>query len=601
MEPLISVQSIRAIEGSIIDSNTNVNQIINLKKILRDSNNPSNLRMAALNSLRRIFVAFLESGKFGMINTAIKGSDKLQEYRHWLIQQFNGYKSALSGLISVESEQFQAPAIRTFIEFVKREYYMSDSIPHFGRSTLNECMHALLYAKNEVSADILLMIRGEAFSFPDFLFHAMIALNDILCKLKDALKKGECNVEESEVVIRNALDILRVMQLPEESTPIDKKTFLVQALDDNGKGEGDSSDDDDSEDDEATRDKVAKELKAKAKKARAAAFAAGVGGSNNKRKLTGAEEGNSSNKRKKTKAEQMLSLAVYKKHFSKAWLSLLSMPLTTQQHKVILSHLRDHVIEYLPRPLLLADYLSNCYENKQSNEQQRKGTMGGAVSVLALESLLHLIITYNLDYPEFYPSLYRLCNIEVFTAKYRTKFMKLLTLALKSTNLPGYLVAAFIKRLAQLAIHAQSPAALFCISQITWLLRKHPQCMVLLHRVPTVTTGTVTATTEQYDPNEETDLVKCNALSSSLWELELLQSHQLHSVAVLAKALMSHVSTSSGSDAPHLQVEDFIEQSYSAIIEEELKNKRLKQQAALAYTQPNKLIAIGFNIDLSFF
>ena len=114
------------------------------------------------------------------------------------------------------------------------------------------------------------------------------------------------------------------------------------------------------------------------------------------------------------------------------------MPLTDAQHKIVLKHLPEHVIGVMTHPLLLADYLTESYER------------GSIVAILALESPFQLVVKFNLDYPKFFVSLYRLCTNEVFSAKYRGKFMKLLSMCLKSANMPAYLVASFAKRLSQL-------------------------------------------------------------------------------------------------------------------------------------------------------
>ena len=48
--------------------------------------------------------------------------------------------------------------------------------------------------------------------------------------------------------------------------------------------------------------------------------------------------------------------------------------------------------------------------------------------------------------------------------------------------LPAYLVAAFVKRLAQLALLAPPQAALTNLALIYNLLLRHPACVLLIHR-----------------------------------------------------------------------------------------------------------------------
>jgi U3 small nucleolar RNA-associated protein 19 len=238
------------------------------------------------------------------------------------------------------------------------------------------------------------------------------------------------------------------------------------------------------------------------------------------------------------------------------------------------------VISFMPRPLLLADYLTQSYR------------MGGSVAVLALESLFMLIVQYNLDYPDFFLSLYKLCTVEVFSAKYRQKFILLLFKSLHSANLPAYLVAAFAKRLAFLALHTPSHNSHYCVAQIIWLLRKHPQCQGLIHRLK--------GDGKTFDNSEESELDKSNALSSTLWEFLLLENHYLYNLATLATSLRNIKSTDNGKDGHHLSVEDFIGVSYSDLSELHDGGKKERINAALAYKKPLSLFLKDSILDTCF-
>lgn len=50
------------------------------------------------------------------------------------------------------------------------------------------------------------------------------------------------------------------------------------------------------------------------------------------------------------------------------------------------------------------------------------------------------------------------------------------------SHLPAYLVAAFAKRLARLALTAPPTALLILLPFIYNLIRRHPSCRVLLHK-----------------------------------------------------------------------------------------------------------------------
>ena len=126
-----------------------------------------------------------------------------------------------------------------------------------------------------------------------------------------------------------------------------------------------------------------------------------------------------------TRTEQVVDAPSHRKVFSRSWLALLALPLSRSQHKLVLKHLPDHVITQMSNPLLLADYLTRSYR------------VGGSTSVLALSSLFTLIVEHNLDYPEFFPSLYRLCTVDNFSAKYRASFMSLLSSLFEKCKLAG--------------------------------------------------------------------------------------------------------------------------------------------------------------------
>lgn len=80
--------------------------------------------------------------------------------------------------------------------------------------------------------------------------------------------------------------------------------------------------------------------------------------------------------------------------------------------------------------------------------------------------------------------------------------------------LPAQLVAAFIKRMARLGLSSPPASIVIIIPLIYNLLKRHPTCMQLIH-------GKADGdSSDSYDHAEE-DPMKCNALNSSLWELQV--------------------------------------------------------------------------------
>uniref|UniRef100_A0A8C6XWD1 Nucleolar complex associated 4 homolog n=1 Tax=Naja naja TaxID=35670 RepID=A0A8C6XWD1_NAJNA len=156
--------------------------------------------------------------------------------------------------------------------------------------------------------------------------------------------------------------------------------------------------------------------------------------------------------------------------FERMWLGFLKYKLPGSLYKKVLVILHDSILPHLNEPTLLMDFLTVAYD------------VGGAISLLALNGLFVLILQHNLEYPDFYTKLYSLLDPSIFHVKYRARFFRLLDLFLSSSHLPAYLVAAFAKRLSRLALTAPPDGLLIVIPFICNLLRRHPACLVLIHR-----------------------------------------------------------------------------------------------------------------------
>ncbi|CAH1233676.1 NOC4L [Branchiostoma lanceolatum] len=193
--------------------------------------------------------------------------------------------------------------------------------------------------------------------------------------------------------------------------------------------------------------------------------------------------------------------------FSNAWLSFLKNKLPTSLYKQVLLTLDQAVIPHMSSPKLLIDFLTQSYN------------IGGAISLLALNGLFTLIYKHNLDYPDFFKKLYALFEPSVFHVKYTARFFHLADIFLTSTHIPAYLAAAFIKRLSRLSLSAPVSSLQVVLVLISNLLRRHPNCQVLVHR-----SGGEGLGSDPYDANEP-DPAKCKAMDSSLWEVKSLQAH----------------------------------------------------------------------------
>lgn len=611
------IQYIRQLEKNIESNAKETNSIITIRKIIRNLEESKDVKVAAIHSLRRLFINFIEDGVFAQS----KQSEKKAVYTNWLKLQLNEFIESLLSIIATDPADVNgitvsALSIRTLLELVKREHMFLGTSPttptnptqsRFGASTFKALISTIVKSDSEVDADLLLMLREEVFSKHDCLFYSLLLAKDIIDEVKELTTKGQHSTTPSSssssssssdgkngplntvVVTKNLLDFLRMASMP---TAVDTDSFLMDQLDDTINSDGDAHSDYSSDEETALRrEEEALRPQGKDGKKRqrmealhasnallAAATQGDVDSRSQKKKGKGATHANKKKKKKSgmTVGEQVRHLSAYTKIFSQAWIGLLSLPLSQAQHKVILKHLPDHVMPVMVKPLLLADYLTASYD---------KGT--GVVSVLALESLFQLIVNYNLDHPKFFDSLYRMCNVEVFSAKYRHKFMRLLSQSLRSTNLPAYLVAAFVKRLAFLALHTPTPNTQFLIKQVAWLLQHHPQCQVLLHRPFSTSKTNDRSGSKSKSKSKSTDNAprffenyaassrrpeSSDALQSSLWELTVLEHHHLAEVATDARTVKENpLSTERGKGGQFNATEQHTDSTFLSLVERELQ------------------------------
>ena len=183
--------------------------------------------------------------------------------------------------------------------------------------------------------------------------------------------------------------------------------------------------------------------------------------------------------------------------------------------------------------------------------------VGGSTSLLSLSGLFYLIQQKNLDYPQFYQKLYSLLDPNTLHSKHRSRFFRLLNTFLASTHLPAALVASFVKRLARLSLFAPPSGIVVVVPCIYNLLKSHPSCTFMIHRISEVDHDEGM----RDDPfrQEQPDPMETDALESSLWEIEMLQSHYHPNVATIAK-IISEQFTKQAYDP-----EDFLDHSYGTV------------------------------------
>jgi len=209
-----------------------------------------------------------------------------------------------------------------------------------------------------------------------------------------------------------------------------------------------------------------------------------------------------------------------------------------------------------------------------------------STALQALSGLYQLILTKNLDYPSFYPKLYSLLTPSALHSKSRSRLLRHLDKFLSSTHLPASLIASFIKRLSRLALFAPPAAIVAIVPYIYNLLKTHPACTFMIHRPPhppyTSSSDPVDLATDPFLPLEP-DPQKTNAIASSLWELETLQSHYHPNVAAIARIISEQFTKQ------QYNLEDFLDHGYASMLESEL-GREAKRPAVVEWKIPKHIL-----------
>ena len=225
----------------------------------------------------------------------------------------------------------------------------------------------------------------------------------------------------------------------------------------------------------------------------------------------------------------------------------MKLGLTEEQMKTVLGIMTHKIVPFFAHPQLLMDLLTDSYD------------AGGVMSLLSLQGLFELIKLKNLDYPNFYTKLYALFDRNLMHVRYRSQFFRLMELFLASTHLPAVLVGSFVKRMSRLCLTAPPASIVVAIPFIYNLLKLHPTCTFMVHRENYDRDEARTAGTVDPFDNDETDPIKSRALESSLWELEMLQSHYHPSVATMARIISEQFTKH------NYGLEDFLDHSYASV------------------------------------
>jgi CBF/Mak21 family len=200
-------------------------------------------------------------------------------------------------------------------------------------------------------------------------------------------------------------------------------------------------------------------------------------------------------KRKAGERERMRDPKTHRKLYEACWLSLLKMPRMSEGTlAMVLRALPESVLPRLKKPHLVLDFLLAAFR------------VGGSLAVLSLGSLFIMVTHYNFDFPKFYEHVYAWLSrdgtalVHALHAGAKKEddggsgvslleFLQQLEVFLSSPLLPRYLVAAFLKRLARIALYSPPAGAHGLLVLCYGLLQRQPSVRALVHR-PAAATNT---------------------------------------------------------------------------------------------------------------
>jgi hypothetical protein len=451
-----------------------------------------------LDKLRRVFGRLKEDGSFDChagSKSAAKESASAK-WISWLNTQLDAFLSTLVEYVG-DDKTF---ALRTFCGVIATfPSVASDSCGGGNKDILSEklltkLLEAVLKSKKvltdtstkERSADeaMLNLLDGEFIQqYRDVQYYVLMVVQKMAVQLLDGLEKdrkergvkddaneGKTNVEQNvEIVAENMARLLLKMDYVAKSQEdlLDDSLFLYppaaaaaaapsvvndnadETQDDTTESGSDESDAESSDEDEVDNDKQ-------------------TSSSNTKQPTN-----------KKSKLPPIQKAYNHRNLLQEAWLSILRLPIPPRTTKLILQHVSTYILPLVPTPLRFAEYFTNSFRVGSTTNNNANSL----TSILALHGLFQLILNHQLEYPQFYPSLYKLLHPRILYTKHRSRFLRLLSKSLMAnTMLPAYVVAAFCKKLLRLGLSGPPSGALFVLALVSNLIRKHGEVGCLIHR-----------------------------------------------------------------------------------------------------------------------
>ncbi|KAH9067840.1 ribosome biogenesis protein Noc4 [Lactarius vividus] len=538
-----------------ISSSASLNPLADLISLTVSLHNPQSV-LKAVYACYRLFVLLISKG---CLENSTSEQEKL--VRVWVLERLDEYVQFLTGLFQDEEPLLRTSALDILMSLLK---HLSSSltrsshtpqfhVPHFKKvvGALLTCPPSERGGKKQIVQEVLLARELDAEVRNLFISKWLNVDVDVRWFfLRDAEPVLSSTIDPH--VPENLLALLeRLESVPATPSDLKSQSWWVEELQTKPAGPRNvpAGSDPDSDDGlEATEDDWRKFFDDEKQK-----------------KLSGQEP--STRLRRLTVHQSLHSLASHRAVFTRLWLRLL--PRLSGNNDAgsalslrVLNVMHRGVMPHLTRAEMVMDWVSGCVDH------------GGAVGLLALNTLFILMQEYNLDYPSFYTRLYAFLDQDLLHLKYRSRFFRLAELFLSSTHLPATLLASFVKRLSRLSLTAPPSSIVITIPFVYNILKRHPALMRMIHRDD-----------EESEPFEDPFVADepnpnlTNALDSSLWELRSHKRHYHAGVSTLA-CIFDEAFTK-----PNYPLEDFLDHTYATLIEGELK-RRIKKDPAVEIDEP---------------
>ncbi|XP_043712977.1 protein NUCLEOLAR COMPLEX ASSOCIATED 4 isoform X2 [Telopea speciosissima] len=547
-----SLKELKTLGNQLLSSRAHINNLPLLLSFVSLSSSPRHA-LESIISLQSFFIPVLpelpsSSSPKSLLNVGEEEKDPELVYRIWLRSKFDEFvKSLITVAVSQESDEaLREVALDAVMEFVKL-----GKGGRFQSAIYHRLLHTIVHSTS--SMDFLLdLIVSKFVKYIDVCYFTYISVEKIAKSLEVT------NIYNGNVVIQE--DGKFISRESNIEISIHKIHYLLAHISPLHKQDGDHDRETWSESGFSSKDN---ELKGA---------------------LQVKDRQTKSNKLKKDVSSLSNIAKRMKLKFTKAWLSFLRLPLPLDVYKEVLISLHQAVIPHMSNPVMLCDFLTRSYD------------IGGVISVMALSSLFILMTQYGLEYPNFYEKLYALLVPSTFMAKHRAKFFQLLDSCLKSPLLPAYLAAAFAKKLSRLSLSVPPSGTLVIIALIHNLLRRHPSINFLVHwQTDDDTNRDPSREGTEFGENakesgvpevpsrkpgidlfnsEESDPAKCNAMRSSLWEIDTLRHHYCPPVSRFVASLENDLTVRA--KTTEVAVKDFSSGSYATIFKAEI-GRRMKQ------------------------